>query len=142
MADIIEYVQRFKHGAEALDLRDTASLSSLSSTLDAISTPLANDVDLRYDHSLPLHFCVLTRPLPHRASFGSNPSIYPTLRKLWHDLTHVQLTFWADEGDDDEDGEASPEDSEQQRAVKGACLSLARFTRNLVAAVPENQNRA
>ncbi|KAI4517743.1 hypothetical protein K525DRAFT_273327 [Schizophyllum commune Loenen D] len=123
MADIIEYVQRFKQGAEALDLRDFASLSSLSSTLDAISTPLASDVELR-------------------ASFGSNPSIYPSLRKLWRDLSHAQLTFWADEGDDDDEGEASLEDSEQQRATKGACLSLARFTRNLVAAVSENQNRA
>ena len=141
MADIIEYVQRFKQGAEALDLRDTASLSSLSSTLDAISTPLASDVELRYDHLLPSMFAYSRAPSPHRASFGSNPSIYPTLRKLWRDLSHAQLTFWADEGDD-EDGETFPEDSEQQRAVKGACLSLARFTRNLVAAVPENQNRA
>ena len=73
MADIIEYVQRFKQGAEALNLRDTASLFSLSSILDAISTPLANDVDLRYDHSLPLHVCVLTRPLPPQSLLRLQP---------------------------------------------------------------------
>ena len=80
MADIIEHAQRFKQGAEALDLRDTASLSSLSSTLDAISTPLASDVELRYDHLLPS--MLLTHappPLTEPPSAPTHRSIPPSV---------------------------------------------------------------
>lgn len=59
------------------------------------------------------------------------PSVWPDLRRLWATITaaHSGLT-------------SEDEDSGQEPTLRNLCISLARFTRNLVAAVPYNQERA
>jgi ataxin-10 len=59
------------------------------------------------------------------------------LRKLWRDLVRDQLTFW--DGDDEDSGDI---EESKQLNLKMMCAALARFTRNLVAGVPVNQQRA
>ena len=75
-------------------------------------------------------------------------SIWTCLRKLWKDLCRVQLTFW-EEDDEDEDSRLdqvppTPTTPAERRehSLRNICLSLARFTRNLTAGVPDNQIRA
>lgn len=114
-----DYLQRFKQAAAVFDARDDASLAAFAKVADEVAAALASDSDLRF-------------------YFGDDPSIWPALRKLWRDLSRAQLTFW----DTSEDDEEARDDGEQQRAMKVACVSLARFTRNLVAAVPYNQEQA
>lgn len=60
------------------------------------------------------------------------------MRKLWRDLARAQFTFW--DGDDSE-GEGG-ESQETGHDLRFMCGSLAKFTRNLVAGVPQNQTRA
>lgn len=78
-------------------------------------------------------------------------SLWDDLRKLWRDLVRAQLTFW--DGYDDEDSEAETQDNSptiattkktknQNHTLCQLCTSLARFTRNIVAGVPANQNKA
>lgn len=75
----------------------------------------------------------------HRATFGSDISIWPVLRRLWKDLARAHSTFWdADDSDDDDDDGKTP----KQLALASLSATIARFTRNLVAGVPDNQSRA
>ncbi|KAG6910234.1 hypothetical protein DXG01_012369 [Tephrocybe rancida] len=67
---------------------------------------------------------------------GADASLWGDLRKLWKDLTRAQLTFW-DVDDDETEGA-----SNREKDLRTVCGSLAKFTRNLVAGVPENQVRA
>ncbi|RDB23860.1 Ataxin-10 [Hypsizygus marmoreus] len=71
-----------------------------------------------------------------RLHFGLDPSLWADLRKLWRDLARTQLTFW--DGDDEE----SDDSKSKEKHLRTVCASLAKFTRNLVAGVPENQTRA
>jgi len=56
---------------------------------------------------------------------------------------HFQLTFW-DGNDSGEDGNTADDQAEISRQVslQNLCAALGRFTRNLVAGVAENQQRA
>ncbi|KAF9258921.1 hypothetical protein L218DRAFT_876002 [Marasmius fiardii PR-910] len=83
----------------------------------------------------------------NRLRVGSEDlSLWGDLRKLWRNLTRAQLTFW--DGSDDEDSEVEAQDdaltttAKQNHSLCGLCTSLARFTRNIVAGVPANQNKA
>jgi ataxin-10 len=71
---------------------------------------------------------------------ASNPTIWPNLRRLWRDLAHAQLTYW--DTNDSEGEQAGDGDTNKERALRAICASLAKFTRNLVADVQENQNAA
>jgi hypothetical protein len=77
--------------------------------------------------------------IAHRVYLGSAPAFWSDFRRLWHDLARAQLTFW--DGDDSE-GESSGESQEVEDSLRTMCGSLARFTRNLVAGIPQNQTRA
>jgi ataxin-10 len=68
---------------------------------------------------------------------GSENAIWPLVRKLWKDLARAHSTFWDDSDDGDSDRE-----SPKQLALASLCASLAKFTRNLVAGVPDNQSKA
>jgi len=59
------------------------------------------------------------------------------LQKLWKDLVRTQLTFW-----DDSEGDEADAQSGRQSRLRNLCLSVARFTRNIVAGVPHNQEQA
>lgn len=72
---------------------------------------------------------------------GSDHALWPELRRLWKDLARFQLTFWDNEEDEDNEDATITLNSES-RAVRSLCMGLAKFTRNLVAGVPENQVRA
>ncbi|KAF9048221.1 hypothetical protein BDZ89DRAFT_1057796 [Hymenopellis radicata] len=106
------------------DINVQSTHDSLCTTLDAIAEQLARNQDLR-------------------ASLGSaTPSPWPCLRKLWQSLHRAQLTFWDGDDSDGNDGGPAQSESQKHHHLLKLGLSLARFTRNLVAGVPENQNRA
>lgn len=69
---------------------------------------------------------------------GADQALWADLRKLWKDLARSNLTFW--DNDDEEEAEASLD--QESRYVRSLCQAAAKFTRNLVAGVPENQVRA
>ena len=77
---------------------------------------------------------------PQRTDAGADPRLWADLRKLWRDLTRMQLSFWDNDDSDDEDDEGSG--SGHEDSLRAISTSLAKFTRNLVAGVPENQSRA
>ncbi|KAJ3540044.1 hypothetical protein NM688_g6281 [Phlebia brevispora] len=60
---------------------------------------------------------------------ASEPSLWPSLRRLWFKTAEAHR-FTTDR------------DDEEVVQLRKLCLSLARFTRNLVAAVPQNQQNA
>ncbi|RXW23893.1 hypothetical protein EST38_g1948 [Candolleomyces aberdarensis] len=72
---------------------------------------------------------------------GADHGLWSELRKLWKDLARFQLTFWDNEEDEDNE-DATVTLNSESRAVRSLCMGLAKFTRNLVAGVPENQVRA
>ncbi|KAG6850778.1 hypothetical protein H0H93_008816 [Arthromyces matolae] len=106
----------WKSACVKFDISSRASIIQLVATLEHIAQDLARDE--------------ITR-----VALGSHASLWTDLRKLWRDLTRAQLTFW--DVDDDEIG-ASNKDED----LRTVCGSLAKFTRNLVAGVPENQVKA
>ncbi|KAI0350670.1 hypothetical protein OH77DRAFT_1430661 [Trametes cingulata] len=71
---------------------------------------------------------VLAKSRQARQNIGNanNPSIWPTLRRLWAAASHAHT-------------DPDPEDAPRLIALS---VSLARFTRNLVAATPSNQKEA
>ncbi|PPQ90769.1 hypothetical protein CVT25_010158 [Psilocybe cyanescens] len=75
-----------------------------------------------------------------RSQAGADLKLWTDLRKLWRDLTRMQLSFWDNDDSDDETGES--ESTSQEASLRQVCMSLAKFTRNLVAGVPANQSRA
>ncbi|KAF8727186.1 hypothetical protein AX14_007502 [Amanita brunnescens Koide BX004] len=99
----------------SFDINSDAAVVSLTSVLDTTSGQLA-------------------RSKQRREELGLDPSLWSDLQKLWKGLVRTQLTFW----DDSEGDEADV----QQPRLKNLCLSVARFTRNLVAGVPHNQEQA
>lgn len=73
-----------------------------------------------------------------RITLGSDVAVWPSLRKLWRDLARAHSTFWdADDSEDDDDGKTP-----KQQALTSLCITVAKFTRNLVAGAPDNQSRA
>ncbi|KDR80569.1 hypothetical protein GALMADRAFT_135707 [Galerina marginata CBS 339.88] len=74
-----------------------------------------------------------------RTEAGADPRFWSDLRKLWRDLTRMQLSFWDIDDSDDEDGDG---ENDHESSLRSVCMALAKFTRNLVAGVPENQSRA
>jgi ataxin-10 len=66
--------------------------------------------------------------------FGEDSTLWVDLRRLWRDLARTQLTFW--DGDDDDTS------LNHEKDMRVLCGSLAKFTRNLVAGVPQNQAKA
>ncbi|KAJ3571925.1 hypothetical protein NP233_g3434 [Leucocoprinus birnbaumii] len=102
-----------------LDIKNPDSILSFSQALDKISPELA-----RSDQA--------------RVTLGLDATIWRPLDKVWKDLARGHSTFWeADESDDEGDGK-----SPKQFALATLCASVAKFTRNLVAGVPDNQSRA
>jgi len=75
-----------------------------------------------------------------RIHAGSDTALWTDLRKLWKELARVQLTFW--DNDDDEEAETDGAAQEKENGVRTLCQATAKFTRNIVAGVPENQARA
>lgn len=69
---------------------------------------------------------------------GADEALWSDLRKVWKDLARSNLTFW--DNDDEEEAETSLD--QESRYVRSLSQAVAKFTRNLVAGVPENQVRA
>ncbi|KAL1747910.1 spinocerebellar ataxia type 10 protein domain-containing protein [Schizophyllum fasciatum] len=115
MADAADCIRRFKNAEAAFGAPDGA----FTGALDGISAALASDIELRL-------------------GIGADPAVWPVLRTLWRRLSDAQ-TALLEARDEDEDGDG---DDDEARHLRRATLSLARFTRNLVAAVPQNQDRA
>ena len=74
----------------------------------------------------------------YRRQAGEDQKLWIDLRKLWRDLARTQLSFW----DNDDSGDEEQEEDNENNSLRAACTKLAKFTRNLVAGVPENQSKA
>lgn len=61
----------------------------------------------------------------------ASPDVWADLRRLWAMTAAAHSSLTSEDEDDD-----------QEATLRALCISLARFTRNLVAAVPYNQQRA
>ncbi|KAF8075063.1 spinocerebellar ataxia type 10 protein domain-containing protein [Lyophyllum atratum] len=107
----------WKPACANFDIGVRASIVSLVTTLEQITQVLAQDLETRVE-------------------LGADASLWADLRKLWRDLARDQLTFW-DADDEEEDGS-----SKKEKDLRTVCGCLAKFTRNLVAGVPDNQVRA
>jgi len=70
----------------------------------------------------------------HSVTLGLDSTIWQPLDKVWKGLARAHSTFW----EADEDDGKSP----RQSALVMLCATMAKFTRNLVAGVPDNQSRA
>ncbi|TFK74928.1 hypothetical protein BDN72DRAFT_832639 [Pluteus cervinus] len=90
-------------------------------------------------HDLDFISQELARSKSARIQLGSHDFVWPEIRKLWKDVARIQLTFW--DADDSDGGESEGERLKQQ-GLQLHCSTLAKFTRNLVAGVPDNQDRA
>lgn len=66
-------------------------------------------------------------------------ALWSDLRRLWKELARSLMTFWDNEEDEDTEGNVI---SIESRCARTLCMATAKFTRNLVAGVPENQVRA
>jgi len=107
-----------------------SEFSALEAALNGLSRELVTDKTRRSVHPL-----LLTPPLPvsaanlisvNRVQLGSQqPSIWVPLRELWNELSRAQSAGI------DTDGRSSQ-----------LLVSLAKFTRNLIADVPHNQKNA
>lgn len=73
-----------------------------------------------------------------RRQAGEDLKLWTDLRKLWRDLARTQLSFW----DNDDSSDEEREEEDENDLLRVVCTKLAKFTRNLVAGVPENQLRA
>ena len=117
-----------------LDFKDKNKTTALIKTLESTAQVLSQS---------ELSRCVITAhcsALPsqiNRHQAGEDLKLWVYLRKLWRDLARTQLSFWDnDDSSDDEGG------GDNENTLRTVCTHLARFTRNLVAGVPENQLRA
>ncbi|KAG6817541.1 hypothetical protein H0H87_007509 [Tephrocybe sp. NHM501043] len=117
MLESQDLLPSWKQACAEFDIAVRASIVQLVTTLEQIAQVLAQDEE-------------------SRISLGADASLWTDLRKLWRDLTRAQLTFW-DVDDDEAEGASNKEND-----LRTVCGSLAKFTRNIVAGVPENQVRA
>ena len=111
-----------------LDLADIASVSVLIHVLDDRSKALASDINVRF--AFPPFSQRSAPDLSHRIRLGNaEPSIWPLLHQVWEDITSAHAA-------------QTDDDIRRQTELRRLCYSVARFTRNLVAGVPYNQDRA
>ncbi|KAF8661318.1 hypothetical protein AX16_001415 [Volvariella volvacea WC 439] len=82
----------------------------------------------------------LARNQAYRVLLGEQSGLWVDLRRLWRDLARAQLTFW-DAADSDDD-HAREEEENKQINLRNWLVSVAKFTRNLVAGTSSNQNLA
>lgn len=95
--------------------------ASTAVLLDSISADLARDEGLRYVHAMH----VIRRLIQDRIRMGTNnPSIWPSLHQAWDRLA----------------GQVALDASDAP--TRSLIMSIGKFTRNLVAAVPSNQQNA
>lgn len=120
-------------------MQDMGKVSSLTAILDAGAQELQKEpARCVLDHLFSDESS--TEPTSEfRKNLGADQALWVDLRKLWKDLARSKLTFW-DNDDDEEEAEASLD--QESRYVRSLCQAVAKFTRNLVAGVPENQVRA
>ncbi|KAH9479488.1 Copper transport protein 86 [Psilocybe cubensis] len=112
---------QFRKACADCNFKDRRRVQNLVAVLDSASQALAQSDTVR-------------------SQAGADLKLWADLRKLWRDLTRMQLSFW-DNDDSDDESEANRVTS-QEDSLRQVCMSLAKFTRNLVAGVPANQSRA
>ncbi|KIK61590.1 hypothetical protein GYMLUDRAFT_243286 [Collybiopsis luxurians FD-317 M1] len=125
MSDDPQLIDCFKNACSIFDINAIDSHQALCDSLDTLAGDLGKDKQARIQ-------------------LGA-ADVWADISKLWQGLVHAQLTFW--DGDDSDDGEdggstASAKEKRKQHSLCALCISLARFTRNLVAGVPANQVKA
>ncbi|KAF9074916.1 spinocerebellar ataxia type 10 protein domain-containing protein [Rhodocollybia butyracea] len=93
----------------------------------------------RFNHAIEIHSSLhetldiltvnLAKDPELRKQLGAQ-DIWEDIHNLWQDLANAQVTA------------SASDDSASEHSLRVLCVSLARFTRNLVAGVPENQARS
>ncbi|KAL9713638.1 hypothetical protein Ac2012v2_003249 [Leucoagaricus gongylophorus] len=109
--------------------------------LGAILTTACNELVINYPDSILSFSRAIDKISPElaksdqaRVTLGLDSTIWQPLDKVWKGLARAHSTFW----EADEDDGKSP----RQSALVMLCATMAKFTRNLVAGVPDNQSRA
>ncbi|KAJ7281931.1 spinocerebellar ataxia type 10 protein domain-containing protein [Mycena rebaudengoi] len=113
------FFSQFATACGSFDVNSQDSVASLVTILESIIPTLAQNKI-------------------QRERLGENDALWTHLRKPWRDLSRAQLTFWDNDDSDDE----SDHEEERQWGFRSLCANLAKFTRNLVADVPQNQIKA
>ncbi len=118
---------QFCNACSALSIADATSVLFMIDLLDNLSQQLARDVHLRFVLEKNPIFEFIKLISPSREAMGSStPSIWPHLHMLWSTSAA-----------------AHSHDLElEDHLLPRFCLAIARFTRNIVAAVPSNQTEA
>jgi ataxin-10 len=126
------------------DVKDRAKVNSLASVLNSAAQELTKGEHVRYEN-------IATSSSSHRPRFadipidrrttGQDQALWVDLRRIWRDIARTQLTFW-DNDDDDSDEEEDYGGSSENNHLRNLCQAIGKFTRNIVAGVPDNQARA
>ncbi|KAF5316523.1 hypothetical protein D9619_006383 [Psilocybe cf. subviscida] len=117
---------QFRQACIDFDIKNQRKVADLTRTLDATAQALVPSIAIRTEA-------------------GQILKLWPDLRKLWRDLARKQLSFWDNEDSDEEEqdtNEYAVKEEKETDVLRAMCGALAKFTRNLVAGVPNNQLRA
>ncbi|KAF5355327.1 hypothetical protein D9758_006039 [Tetrapyrgos nigripes] len=117
-------LDQFRDLCLSFDVNSPKKRTNLAGVLDAIAIELASSEEAR-------------------KHIGSDDTgLWTNISKLWRSLARAQLTFWDGDSDGDDEDRQDGSTSAQGCSFSQFCVSLSRFIRNLVAAVPANQNKA
>ncbi|KAG2011693.1 hypothetical protein CC2G_011781 [Coprinopsis cinerea AmutBmut pab1-1] len=105
------------------DVKDKARVRSLASALESSAQELTQGESVR-------------------RTTGQDQALWSDLRRVWRELAHSQLTFWDNDDSEAEEASSNTSGSNDNNHLRYLCASLAKFTRNIVVGVPENQSRA
>jgi len=132
-----------KQHCAQFDITDKRKVQQLSAVLDSCAQHFAQIPSARHVFaSLRQEFVVTD--WWKRQEAGTDPKLWIGLRQLWRELVHSQLSHSSGNDDDISRGEPhiqNRNEEEYTSALRSFCIALAKFTRNIVAGVPENQLR-
>ncbi|EAU90585.2 hypothetical protein CC1G_00969 [Coprinopsis cinerea okayama7 len=114
------------------DVKDKARVRSLASALDSSAQELTQGESVRWGH-------FYAGP---PTWIQEDQALWSDLRRVWRELAHSQLTFWDNDDSEAEEASSNTSGSNDNNHLRYLCASLAKFTRNVVVGVPENQSRA
>ena len=128
-------VTLFRQACTDFDFKDKHKIRTLTSVLESTAQVVAQSEPIRCISFLVLHTYLSQI---YRRQAGEDLKLWIDMRKLWRDLARTQLSFW----DNDDSSDEEEEENNENDSLRAVCTKLAKFTRNLVAGVPENQLRA
>ncbi|KAK6992602.1 Ataxin-10-like protein [Favolaschia claudopus] len=120
---MFDLVRPFTDACTRFDIASQKSVVSVAAILEPITAKLAESKT-------------------QRERLSDNEALWAGLRRVWRDLSRAQLTFWDNDDSDDDETDDSYTEKLRQQGLRNLCVNVARFTRNIVAGVPQNQSQA